>query len=249
MNKRIFKQISYLSFFLLFFLILSYVLYLFFKATPTCFDGEKNQGEEGVDCGGPCSRVCLPENFKDIQVSSVKFLNIGNKTILLAKIQNPNSSIAAWQFNYEFVVLGVDGSVLKKVVGQSFIYAEEIKYLSQILNENLSNINQVELKIYNPLWVKSEYFLRPKINLLTKEILLQNGVVYLRGKIINNDFVNFENVKILVNFYKQNELIGYSETTINQIKPSETLPFEVLFPQNLDLSNIQTEILIESKRT
>lgn len=249
MDKRIFKQISYLLFFLLIFFVLGYFLYLFFKTAPTCFDGKKNQGEEGVDCGGPCFQICLPENFRDIQVSDVKFLNIGNKTILLAKIQNLNSSIAAWQFDYEFIISGTDGSVLKKVVGQSFVYAEEIKYLSQILNENLSNISRVELKIYNPLWIKSEYFLRPKINLLAKEISKQNGMVYVRGKIINNDFVVFRNVKILVNFYRQNELVGYSETTINQIKSSETLPFEILFPGGLDLNSLQTEILIEAKRT
>ena len=25
---------------------------------PSCTDGKKNQGEAGVDCGGPCARLC-----------------------------------------------------------------------------------------------------------------------------------------------------------------------------------------------
>lgn len=249
MTNRTLKQISYLLFFLLVFLAVGYVLYLFFKVGPTCFDGKKNQGEEGVDCGGPCVKICLPEDFKEIQISNVQFLNLGNKTILLAKILNPNSSIAAWRFNYEFTLLGTNDLILKKITGQSFIYAGEIKYLNAILNENLSNINQVKLEISNPLWIKSEYFLRPKINLLTKEVLNQNGIIYVNGKIINNDFVNFLNIKILVNFYKQNKWIGSSETMISQLKPSEILPFKVLFPQDIKLNDLETEILIEAKRT
>ncbi len=28
------------------------------SATPTCFDGILNQNEAGVDCGGPCAKIC-----------------------------------------------------------------------------------------------------------------------------------------------------------------------------------------------
>jgi hypothetical protein len=30
---------------------------------PTCFDGIQNQGEEGVDCGGPCDRECITLSY------------------------------------------------------------------------------------------------------------------------------------------------------------------------------------------
>ena len=26
--------------------------------TGTCYDGVKNQGEQGIDCGGPCQAAC-----------------------------------------------------------------------------------------------------------------------------------------------------------------------------------------------
>ncbi len=32
----------------------------------TCFDGIKNQGEDGIDCGGPCEKVCDICNFNDV---------------------------------------------------------------------------------------------------------------------------------------------------------------------------------------
>ncbi|MDP6641843.1 MAG: prenyltransferase/squalene oxidase repeat-containing protein [Candidatus Nanoarchaeia archaeon] len=34
-------------------------------SVATCFDGSRNQGEDGVDCGGPCDTVCDICNFND----------------------------------------------------------------------------------------------------------------------------------------------------------------------------------------
>jgi hypothetical protein len=31
-----------------------------YSSTPTCFDGIQNQGETGIDCGGPCPACCSP---------------------------------------------------------------------------------------------------------------------------------------------------------------------------------------------
>ena len=33
---------------------------IWLPAPPTCSDGVQNQGEAGVDCGGPCSSACIP---------------------------------------------------------------------------------------------------------------------------------------------------------------------------------------------
>ncbi len=33
--------------------------YLFFYAPPTCFDGIQNQDEQGIDCDGVCTLMCL----------------------------------------------------------------------------------------------------------------------------------------------------------------------------------------------
>ena len=33
------------------------------KPTATCYDGIQNQGEEGIDCGGPCA-PCAKERAK-----------------------------------------------------------------------------------------------------------------------------------------------------------------------------------------
>ncbi len=37
------------------------------KQPPSCFDGIKNQGEIGADCGGPCAQDCCSDGVKDDQ--------------------------------------------------------------------------------------------------------------------------------------------------------------------------------------
>ncbi|MCK4670283.1 MAG: hypothetical protein KAT43_03690 [Nanoarchaeota archaeon] len=41
-------------------------------ACPTCYDGIQNQGEEGIDCGGPCDLCALPEELFPAEVEREK---------------------------------------------------------------------------------------------------------------------------------------------------------------------------------
>jgi hypothetical protein len=47
-------------------------VYVVFTSAPaTCSDGTQNQNEEGIDCGGVCTRVCS-ENVQDIRLEWVR---------------------------------------------------------------------------------------------------------------------------------------------------------------------------------
>ncbi|MGB9608938.1 MAG: hypothetical protein ACPL3E_01025 [Minisyncoccia bacterium] len=246
---RTVKQFFYGAIFVLIIFSLIYFLYKAFFSRPTCFDHKQNQGEEGVDCGGPCPKICLPLNFRDIETNFVKFLKVNNKIILLAQIQNPNSEVGVSNFDYQFNVLDQNKNIVKTINNSSFIYAEEIKYLTEFLDEKeIPNIASVELKILNPNWTKAFNFRRPDLRLLNKNIFEKDNLINLNGKIINNDFVGFENINILVNFYNQGNWIGSSKTIINNILPQEIKEFNVVFPKNYDFNNLEAEVVIEAKR-
>lgn len=252
MFKRYLKQIFYGAIFVLIIFSLIYAFYKIFYAQPSCFDGKQNQDEEGIDCGGPCAKICLPQNFRDIEINWVKFLKINNKIILLGQIQNPNSEIGASHFGYEFDILDSNKNIIKTISRDSFIYAEEIKYLVEFLDEREApNINSVNLQIINPIWAKAIDFKRPNLKILDKKIEenSNNDSIIVGGKIINNDFVVFKNINILVNFYIQGTWIGSSETIIDTISPKETKEFNVIFPQKTDVNNLKYEIVFEAKRT
>ena len=89
MDKRFGKQILYLiSYLTVIFLIFLSIYLIWFKPTPACNDNSQNQGETGVDCGGPCE-PCEIKTLSLVEVSFVKYFPAGEKTILLAEIKIP----------------------------------------------------------------------------------------------------------------------------------------------------------------
>jgi hypothetical protein len=249
MAVRLFKQIFYGSIFLIIIIGLLAFFYFSFKSKPSCFDGKQNQGEEGIDCGGPCSQICLPADFRNIEVTWTKLLNTKSQLILIAKIQNPNSGLASYSFDYEFNILS-NGEVLKTIQGKSFIYAEEIKYIEEFVNKDNMNADNLEIKfaIKNVNWVKSQNFSKPKIDLISKDIQLKDDFNYLTGRIKNSDFVSLNNVQILANVYDNKSLISSSKTLIDNIFPAETKNFQIIFPKDIDISKYNLEIVIETKK-
>ena len=64
------------------------------ETTPTCSDGIQNQGETGIDCGGPCS-VCGigGTTFGDIRLDGA----VEVTGIVLVTVQNPSSQIKTFK--------------------------------------------------------------------------------------------------------------------------------------------------------
>lgn len=250
MTIRLFKQIFYGLFFLIIILIIISIFYFNFRSKPSCFDGKQNQGEEGIDCGGPCLKTCLTPDFRNIEVQWVKLLDVKSQLILMAKIQNPNSNLASYSFDYEFNILS-NGQILKKIYGESFIYAEEVKYIEEFINkENIDNKNlEVKFVIKNIHWVKSKNFTKPKIDLMNTDIQFKDDFNYVFGRIKNSDFISLNNIQILANLYDdRNSLISSSKTLIDDISPAEIKDFEIIFPKDIDISKYKLEIFIESKK-
>ena len=84
--------------------------------TPSCSDGKQNQGEAGVDCGGPCPYLCASE------VSAAKVLftrlvsNEAGRTDVIASVENPNGGAAAKAVPYVLELYGVAGNTLVRHV-------------------------------------------------------------------------------------------------------------------------------------
>ena len=65
-----------------------YYLYLFQPAS--CFDGIQNHGETGVDCGGPCVRICTA-SVASPEIEWVQaFENGSGQYNAVASVNHPN---------------------------------------------------------------------------------------------------------------------------------------------------------------
>lgn len=85
---------------------------------PSCTDGVENQGEAGIDCGGPCSYLCA----ELLQPPTVLFTKAftdttTGRTVVVASIENKNSGVAARDVPYRIIVYGVNQSLIQTVSG------------------------------------------------------------------------------------------------------------------------------------
>lgn len=85
---------------------------------PSCMDNTQNQGEEGIDCGGPCSHLCTASV---IPVTSPRFVRqlapVSGRTDVIAYIDNPNANAAARGVRFTITLYGPDNIVVAKQDG------------------------------------------------------------------------------------------------------------------------------------
>jgi hypothetical protein len=88
-----------------------------FYKTPSCMDRTQNQGEAGIDCGGPCPYLCTADEVAPT-VLYTKAIDSGNgRTDVIASIENVNANAAAKKVPYTVALYGQHQVLLKEVTG------------------------------------------------------------------------------------------------------------------------------------
>ncbi len=254
MSLRSAKQIIYGALYLIFWGGLATVVYYgFLRPAPSCFDKIKNQGEEGIDCGGPCAKSCGLQAVKPIDVvGQVSILTLDARHVsLFAQISNPNINFAAQNFHYVFSLTDTQGQA-QSITGDSFIYGGEVKYLI-VPNVSLSqsaNSLSAALKTSNEEWGGSEKLPGPA-RLVVQGIAAQTPPVgvTLDGRVVNSDTVLFPRVNLVAIFFgKSGQTIGVSQTVVDNLSPNESRPFSILHPPLLYLDAAATRIFAYALR-
>jgi hypothetical protein len=248
MNSRLAKQIIYGAGYLAVLFLLFFAVYFFrFKPAPTCFDAKKNQGETGVDCGGPC----LPCEIKTLvppEISWLKNLPADNQTIIAAEIKNPNLDWGADFFSYSVDIYGNNGEKIKTVKRNSFIYAGEIKYLIEPVEIDSKSIGKVEISFADFNWKSNEEFKKPTIQ--TREIKTEDSAI--GGFLTNNNAFKLSKIKVFGFLYNQYGILSAaSKTELENINAFEEKFFKINFPKNISSLNIdfnKTKIYVEAIR-
>jgi hypothetical protein len=93
-------------------IVLSSVLY---KA-PSCFDGIQNEGETGIDCGGPCAPCASQEEAPTVLFT--KAVSNGQGRIdVVAEIENKNGNAAAQNVSYTITLYGTGQTLIGQASG------------------------------------------------------------------------------------------------------------------------------------
>ncbi len=101
-------------------LIVSFLAVVLISAlykAPSCTDGVQNQGEQGIDCGGPCAYLCTALMEPPTVLYTQAIGNGEGRIDVVATVENKNLSAAAKRVPYSIQLFNAKQQLVKNVQG------------------------------------------------------------------------------------------------------------------------------------
>ncbi len=250
------KKIIYGFFFLLVAAGIGLLVYQsFLKPAPSCTDGIQNQGEEKIDCGGPCTACELIE-LQDLRVTRApKVFAAGDGTIaVVAEVLNPNRDYTAKTFPYTLLIYESSGRLIEEVAGETSAGAlRRVLILETGVKTYHKSIARMELRLGTPGWEKSITALRPSVSVSSGPETTNSGsLIRVSGSVKNESSFDVSGVRLIAVIADQygKELFA-SKTILSAIPASGERDFSVAFPQDETLTRLadpsKTRVFIEAE--
>jgi hypothetical protein len=199
--------------------------YFHFYKAPTCFDKTQNQGEEGIDCGGPCSTVCSFSAIDPIIRWARAFPIIPGTYSAVAYIENPNTNASVSQIAYNFKFYDDNNILLSERSGTTFIPVKKAFPIFETMIP--TGVRQIKKTFFQfteiPNW-RSDAGTVPEIMTQSKNLTNENIAPRLSATIYNGNITAVNNITVIAILYDKNDnAIGSSQTYIESLsKESST---------------------------
>jgi len=223
MSRRTNKQVVIALIFFLILFGIGLLIYSFgFRPEPSCVDGIQNQGEDGLDCGGPCD-PCELVHIQEIEVVSVKVISgQDNFYDLAAEIRNPNQNYGSGSVSYQFELYDSQDGLIAQYPGSTYILPNQTKYLLKIKAESSESsepVKQVKLSFGQIDWTKPEDYQPPQLGVQEREYRLlgneEPGFAQVRAILINKTSFDFDRIDIdILLFDSSNRLLAVNTNEI-----------------------------------
>lgn len=220
-------------------------LFLKFYIAPTCFDGKKNQNEQGVDCGGKCEKLCASA-FLPPSVDWTRFQEIAPGVYNVASyIVNPNADGEAKNVSYRIVMYDKDGIPISEKTSTFTIppNRNSIAFLGSV-----SVSKRIPVKIYFefagiPDWNKKSDPLSA-IVIEDKDFKEENNTSSLHVTVKNNSFNPIGKLSLGAILYDaEDNVLGFSKTFIDGIEPRSEVEAPFTWPISYNGKVISIEVL------
>lgn len=215
--------------------------YQLFKQEASCIDGVLNQGEEKVDCGGPCA-ACRVVSFSDVEVMSYHLFSAGGAYDALARVRNPNTQHGTRALSYTFHFYDENKNVIAEKKGTTYLLAGQTRY---IVENNISTKKAAAFVTFTVdsfgAWEQQEK--------LTDQITFpifskkyervgasEQGFAKVTGTMENRSDYTVASVDVNVVLVDKNKNpIAAGKTELNNVRFHEGRAFVVLFPKEIAL--------------
>ncbi len=222
-------------------------IYFFLKPRATCNDGIKNQLEEDVDCGGPCSACEVIHEIEDIIVRKIEWVDTAtDKFDTVITIENPNSLFGASTLRYKLKYLDQAGEIIKETAWlKDFILPQQEKYLLAQEIEVPKNLTKIEVELGEVIWKKfTVQQQNPKLEVILTEFSNSfqqdpGGFYRVTGTLVNESPIDCEIIKIKVVLRdNKNDLLATNSQVVNTLHSKEQRDFNIPFPSDYNMLNV-----------
>jgi len=252
MQSRFLKQFIYGVLYLGILSGLSYGVYAFVVRQPNCTDGRQNQGESGIDCGGPCTS-CELRQLKPIEIRSARVFTAGEgRGIVLLEFRNENVRYGADRFSYHATLYSDENEAVGTVTKNSFIYPGEIKFIVEPATV-AGKPARVAVELGDVVWRSIEEFSRPDVTTrdLNVELREETEDVMVSGIVSNKDVVFLSRVVVnAIILSTDGKKIAASKTLLEAVEPHEERSFKIVVPRVM-LTSVSREsalVSVEAER-
>ena len=237
-NVRPLKQLIYgVGFLAVVFLFGWGIKAVFFSSPPSCFDGIQNQGETGIDCGGPCIS-CDAKKAKPIAVNYATVFKAGSGLGVVAEIQNPNTTLGASVVPYSIALINALGAVQQTITGETFVYPGEIKYIIEpYVAQDPAQITQAQVSIPTSTiaWIGADQLPKPQIDVQNINTGM-NPTMQVTGRIVNQTQYDFAAPVVDALVYNKNgSILAASQVTLGDLPAFGNESFVIPFASDLTL--------------
>ncbi len=219
---------------------------LFYKA-PTCSDGIQNEGEQGIDCGGPCRTLCQTDFLSPVVVWASSEEVAPGLYNLGAYIENPNIDGGAVNVPYQFSVFDSQGILITHVTGTMNIPPNRntLAFVGAVnMEQRIPAAGGVQFSfIASPTWAKAEDTLG-NISISNKQYTEDSSGASLQATITNTALTPYNNLTVfsVLSDANGNE-IGFSKTAINQIAGGASVVAPFTWPASFNGAVVSEDIL------
>lgn len=245
------KRLVIIFIYLVIFSLIGTGFYFLFRAKPTCSDKIQNQGEEGIDCGGPCAKCEEIPNIENITVTEKAIIPADSgKYDTLVKVTNPNSQFGVAKFDYSFNLTDESGKILAQDKGSDFILPAQTKY---ILAFNLSPEAKpvsLDFEINSFKWSKFLEYEEPDISVYSKQFSLvsggESGFAKLEAKMRNQSGYDFRQISAKAVIRNgAGEPIAINQTSFNDVRVNEEREIDFNWTSPFQIDPVSAKIEIE----
>lgn len=196
---------------------------------PSCTDGKQNQAELGIDCGGPCARLCENQAPNLIVHWQRSFYVAGGAYNAVAYVENTNPRLGTRAASYVFKLYNKEGILVAERAGVTMIPPQRI---IPIFEGDIKTGNRPPFRIVfefegTPTW-ETLSAIGPNISIVDQKIEDIDSLPLITARLVNDSPTSFRNIEMVAIVYdKERNASAASRTVVESVPPLGSVP--VLF--------------------